>query len=199
MSSGASRSSSDSDALFEMAASGGWGAGWPGHPSHVTYVDGLTVTFRRLCCPRRRRRFASHGRDRGRNGPDRSGQRRFACHGDGRRIGQPVDRLFRQRAVDPGLQIKGQQLPNGGGAVRRHGGISGALRYSRADRTAAKRPTGHFHGCSRAKNRKQTACRARSAEMGTGFAPEIISRAHDRHRQTLTVWRVTHWKLSRPG
>ena len=28
-------------------------------------------------------------------------------------LGQPVDRLLSQRAIDPGLQIKGQQLPNG--------------------------------------------------------------------------------------
>ena len=39
------------------------------------------------------------------------------------RIGQPVDRLVRQRAVDPGLQIKGQQLLDGRCAVRRHGGV----------------------------------------------------------------------------
>src|ERR1017187_8986470 len=29
--------------------------------------------------------------------------------------------------------------------------------HSRADRAATKRPAGHFHGCSQAKNRKQTA------------------------------------------
>ena len=42
-------------------------------------------------------------------------------------VGQPVDRRVRQRTVDPGLQIKGQQLLNGGGDLRRHGCGSEAL------------------------------------------------------------------------
>ncbi len=37
--------------------------------------------------------------------PDRGGG------GWGVGLAQPIDRLLRQRAIDPGLQIKGQQLP----------------------------------------------------------------------------------------
>ena len=90
------------------------------------------------------------------SGPDRSGRRDVARDRDEVGIGEPVDRRLRQRTVDPGLQIEGQQLRNGGRALRRHGGMSGASRHSRADRAAAKRPPAHFRGCSSAKNRKQT-------------------------------------------
>ena len=44
----------------------------------------------------------------------RAGWRRLADRGGGYRgvgLAQPIDRLLRQRAIDPGLQIKGQQLP----------------------------------------------------------------------------------------
>ena len=71
-------------------------------------------------------------------------------------IGQPVDRRVRQRAVDPGLQIKGQQLLNIRGGIRGHGAMSPAFFQSRPDRAATKRLRAHFHGCSHAKNRKQT-------------------------------------------
>ena len=51
-----------------------------------------------------------------------AGRRRLADRRGGGRgvgIGQPVDRLLRQRAIDPGLQIKGQQLPDGRCGFRR--------------------------------------------------------------------------------
>ena len=62
---------------------------------------------------------------------------RARCGGAGRvGIGQPVDRLVRQRAVDPGLQIKGQQLLNG---RRGFGRSKSALCQSRMDRAGTKR------------------------------------------------------------
>jgi hypothetical protein len=38
------------------------------------------------------------------------------------RISQPVDRLVAKRAIDPGLEVKGQQLLNGRGGLGGHGG-----------------------------------------------------------------------------
>jgi hypothetical protein len=73
---------------------------------------------------RRQRRLAARGRDQGRNCADRTGRRRFAGALGDVGVGQPVDRCVRQRAVDPGLQIKGQQLLNGRGGIRRHGAMS---------------------------------------------------------------------------
>ena len=64
---------------------------------------------------RRGRYFAARNcRRRGGHFPQRAGWRRLADRGGGDRgvgLAQPIDRLLRQRAIDPGLQIKGQQLP----------------------------------------------------------------------------------------
>ena len=58
--------------------------------------------------------------------PDRLAQSRpVAWRPDVIRIGQPVDRFIRQRAVDPGLEIKGQQLLDGGARSGVMAGMSG--------------------------------------------------------------------------
>ena len=57
-------------------------------------------------------------------------------------LGQPVDRLVRQRAIDPGLQIKGQQLLNGRGGFGRHGEVMGIEPNLGSDCAAAKRREG---------------------------------------------------------
>ena len=65
---------------------------------------------------RRGRYFAARNcRHRGRHFPHRAGWCSLADrNGGGRGVGlaQPIDRLLHQSAIDPSLQIKGQQLPN---------------------------------------------------------------------------------------
>ena len=52
-------------------------------------------------------------------------------------LGETVDRLVRQRAIDPGLQIKGQQLPD----IRR--GFGDEIHYANLGWIAPTRNASH--------------------------------------------------------
>ena len=117
---------------------------------------------------RRQRQIGSRGRrDRCRNFPCRSWRRDLAGgggNGNAVRLGQPVDRRVAKRAIDPGLQIKGQQLLHG---RRWFGHEIHYANLSRTDRPGAKRLTFDFHGCPPPKNRKQRTFRSLLNRAGT--------------------------------
>jgi hypothetical protein len=69
-------------------------------------------------------------------------------------VQQPVDRLVHERAIDPGLQIEGEQLGDGGGGLGHHGDQSRYASIRPGSPPGARGPV-HFNGCSSAKNRKQ--------------------------------------------